>query len=84
MIKVKIFTSGADNTFYLEQDLNEFIEENKVKVVDVKFNYMFYYDPKDQKFDGGLPLYFYMRRNQKNERKVFSFLYYICVCVLFT
>jgi hypothetical protein len=50
MVKVKIFTSGVDNTFYLEQDLNEFIEENKVKVLDVKFNYMFYY-PKDQKFD---------------------------------
>ncbi len=53
MVKVKIFTSGADNTSYLEQDLNEFIEQNRVKVVDVKFNYMFYYDPKDQKFDGG-------------------------------
>jgi hypothetical protein len=30
MVKVKIFTSGADNTSYLEQDLNEFIEQKYV------------------------------------------------------
>jgi hypothetical protein len=28
-----------------------------------------------------LPLYFYTRRNQKNER--FFFLYYICVCIIY-
>jgi hypothetical protein len=53
MIKVKIFTSGVDNTSYLEQDLNEFIEQNNIKVVDIKFNYMFHYDPQGQKFDEG-------------------------------
>jgi hypothetical protein len=65
MVKVKIFTSGADNASYLEQDLNEFIEQNNVKVVDVKFNYMFYYAPKDEKFDGGLAALLLYEQNSK-------------------
>jgi hypothetical protein len=73
MVKVKIFTSGADNASYLEQDLNEFIEQNNVKVVDVKFNYMFYYDPKDEKFDGGSRSTIIRAEFKKMKEKVFPF-----------
>lgn len=54
MIKVRLFTAGADDPQALEQKINEFIEANRasIKIKNIGFAGSFFYDEKEDGYGG--------------------------------